>query len=136
MGTTLQKDATNCPCGSGATYAACCGPFHAGEILPETAEQLMRSRYSAYVKGDVGYLEETLHPSMRKTFDAVATAAFCGEVIWLGLEVTDTSKGGPGDRTGMVNFVARFMRGIEPHEIAERSEFRRHKRLWYYVRAM
>jgi len=42
-----------CPCGSQKTYESCCGNFHSGLALPETAEELMRSRYSAYVKQDV-----------------------------------------------------------------------------------
>ena len=37
----------SCPCGGGA-YASCCGPLIAGEKLAGTAEQLMRSRYSAF----------------------------------------------------------------------------------------
>ena len=36
-----------CPCGSGATYKACCSPFHSGAALPDTAEQLLRSRCGA-----------------------------------------------------------------------------------------
>ncbi len=44
-----------CDCGSGATYLACCGRLHAGTPA-NTAEQLMRSRYSAFRRGDVAYL--------------------------------------------------------------------------------
>jgi hypothetical protein len=36
-----------CPCGSGGLYKACCGRFHEGSAVPATAEELMRSRYSA-----------------------------------------------------------------------------------------
>ncbi len=39
-----------CPCGSGQAFKECCQRYHDGE-LPETPEKLMRSRYSAYVKG-------------------------------------------------------------------------------------
>lgn len=39
----------NCPCQSGHHYADCCGKFHLKQAFPETAEQLMRSRYTAYV---------------------------------------------------------------------------------------
>ncbi|EDK14660.1 hypothetical protein CGSHiR3021_09145 [Haemophilus influenzae 22.4-21] len=39
----------NCPCQSGHHYADCCGKFHLRQAFPETAEQLMRSRYTAYV---------------------------------------------------------------------------------------
>ena len=52
---------TLCPCGTGRAPAACCGRYHAGEPAPD-AEALMRSRYSAYVLGDSGYLRATWHP--------------------------------------------------------------------------
>lgn len=46
ISTALSED---CPCQSGHQYADCCGKFHLREAFPETAEQLMRSRYTAYV---------------------------------------------------------------------------------------
>ena len=58
---------SNCPCGSGSTYAACCGPLVGGAPAP-TAEALMRSRYSAYVKHDIAYLERTLSANQRQDF--------------------------------------------------------------------
>ena len=53
-----------CPCGNGA-YARCCGPFHEGDAVPATAEQLMRSRYSAYALGRHDYVLDTWHASTR-----------------------------------------------------------------------
>jgi len=54
-----------CPCGSGTTYGECCRPLHQGRRLAETAEELMRSRYSAYAMGDLGYVFRTWHPRTR-----------------------------------------------------------------------
>jgi len=51
-----------CPCYSGKPYAECCQPFHTGGKLPENAEQLMRSRYSAYSLNLADYIIETTHP--------------------------------------------------------------------------
>jgi SEC-C motif-containing protein len=51
-----------CACGSGAAYAACCGPLHRGEREAADAEALMRSRYAAFALGHVEYLWKTLHP--------------------------------------------------------------------------
>lgn len=51
-----------CPCCSGETYERCCARFHRGE-RPEKAEQLMRSRYSAYVLNLPDYIVETTHPA-------------------------------------------------------------------------
>ena len=51
-----------CPCGSTKPYADCCRPLIAGDRRAETAEQLMRSRYTAYVKKELAWLRESLHP--------------------------------------------------------------------------
>ena len=49
---------SECPCGSGKSYAVCCGLLHTGAAAP-TAEALMRSRYSAYGLGLEPYLLAT-----------------------------------------------------------------------------
>ncbi|MDQ6967588.1 MAG: YchJ family metal-binding protein, partial [Mariprofundaceae bacterium] len=50
-----------CPCGSNKPFASCCRPIIANDSA-STAEQLMRSRYSAFVLGDAEYLLKTWHP--------------------------------------------------------------------------
>jgi len=57
--------ATACPCGSGKTYAPCCGPYLDHEQRPTTAEALMRSGYSGYVLAREDYLLRTWHESTR-----------------------------------------------------------------------
>ena len=59
----------DCPCGSGKTYDECCEPFIRGKAFPETAEQLMRSRYSAYTLQEIPYITDTLHPDHREDWD-------------------------------------------------------------------
>ena len=54
-----------CPCTSGLPYDECCGPLHRGERAAPTAEQLMRSRFSAFALADAAYLLATWHPSTR-----------------------------------------------------------------------
>ena len=51
----------SCPCGSSLSYEACCGPYLAGAEPPDAAS-LMRSRYTAFVRGDHAHLIRTLHP--------------------------------------------------------------------------
>ena len=38
----------DCPCGLPSPYADCCGPLIRGTGYADTAEDLMRSRYTAY----------------------------------------------------------------------------------------
>ena len=58
-----------CPCGSEIEYQKCCEPCHTGAAPAKTAEALMRSRYSAYVKGAIDYLIDTVLPEQRFDLD-------------------------------------------------------------------
>ena len=52
-----MPDATApCPCGSQQTFENCCQPLLAGMAFADTAEALMRSRYSAFSTGNIDYL--------------------------------------------------------------------------------
>ncbi|MEL7639391.1 MAG: YchJ family protein [Solidesulfovibrio sp.] len=122
-----------CPCGSGRPLAACCGPCLAGAMAAPTAEALMRSRYAAYARGDMAYLEKTLLPKKRAGFSPEATRAFCADVVWTGLDVVRTEAGGPDDETGLVEFTARYVKAGEPMELREVSRFKQRGGRWFYV---
>ena len=124
-------DSARCPCLSGATYGACCGPFHRGETLAPSAERLMRSRYSAYVTGNVRYLLATWHPTTRpRTLDLDASQR------WYLLDILHTSRGGMLDDTGTVEFVAKYRFAGRAGEQHENSRFVRERRRWFYVDAV
>lgn len=134
--------AARCPCGSGATLAACCAPFLSGAQLPPSAEALMRSRYSAYTLRDEAYLLATWHPDTRPDpglFDDDAG------LTWLGLEVKSTlrlrkrkdiakydSDTYSADHD-TVEFVARYKVGGRAHRLHEVSRFVREQGRWFYV---
>lgn len=123
---------TPCPCQSGLSFEACCGPILAGTPTP-TALALMRSRYTAYARGDVAYLSRTLAPEHRAGFDAADVSAGMRETRWLGLDILDTVDGGPKDSTGIVEFAARFQAQGQTRVLHERSRFRRDDGCWVYV---
>ncbi|OBI91821.1 YchJ family protein [Mycobacterium sp. 1245805.9] len=120
-----------CPCGSGDGYRACCGLFHCGELEARTAEELMRSRYSAFAYGDVDYLFRTWHPRTRP--DEVSVDP---NITWTGLEVVDTAAGGPDDDSGEVEFTARFESVARAGSLHERSRFERRAGRWFYLDAV
>jgi SEC-C motif-containing protein len=95
------SDLDRCPCLSGDTYGACCGPIHRGERLAPTAEALMRSRYSAFAIGDAAWLLASWHPRTRP-----ATVDLDDDVAWRRLDVLATRAGGPFDDQGEVEFAA------------------------------
>jgi SEC-C motif-containing protein len=113
-----------CPCGTGALYADCCGPLHDGTLAARTAEQLMRSRYAAFVVGDTAYLARTWHPRTRPAhLDATVGPA------WTGLTVIATADGREDDSVGEVEFEAAHDGGV----LHERSRFIRRAGRWVYV---
>lgn len=118
-----------CPCG-GVTYAECCGPYLAGARAPDTAEQLMRSRYTAFTRNDESYLLATWHPSTRPPRLELATQS---PVRWLGLKIVKTEAGHAGDAHGVVEFIARCKVGGKASRLQEISRFIREGGRWYYV---
>lgn len=124
-----------CPCKSRGTYTACCQPFHLGTAKPETAEQLMRSRYSAFFFRLVGYLLETTHPDTRHRNLKTHLEATIHEATWTHLTILGSSNGGPTDKTGKVRFIAEYFENGGHHELHEHSRFKRHKGAWKYLDA-
>ncbi len=138
----------NCPCGSGNSYEDCCQPFHTGAQIPETAEQLMRSRYSAYalagtqvekVVDYVDYLMITHDPKTRvdTPHERLVMKDWVKAIEYTGLEVLDTFAGQRGDKKGKVEFKAHFKTRNGPRKsvqtLHEKSRFRRFKSRWVYT---
>jgi SEC-C motif-containing protein len=114
-----------CPCGSNLEFSECCKPFLSGEALPATAEKLMRSRYTAFTQVHVDYIKKTLAPESRADFDYKETEDWAKKAIWKGLKILSTKNGGPGDKTGVVEFVATFEQDGQTLEHHEVSKFRK-----------
>ena len=117
----------SCPCGSGTDFDACCGPVIAGAPAP-TAEALMRSRYTAFVRGYADYIDATYAAEFRDR-DGSALPP----VDWVGLQIFGATGGGSGDDTGTVDFAARYKQDGEVRVHRENSNFRREDGRWVYV---
>ena len=123
----MSDQSTPCPCGSGASYAECCGRYHAGMSAP-TAAALMRSRYSAYVLGNLDYLRATWHPDTCPA-DLDADPA----LRWIGLDIRACERGTEGDSDGTVEFVARYKVNGRAGRLHEVSRFVQEQGRWRYV---
>ena len=121
----LRAPSEACPCGR-AAWADCCGRYTGTGVPAPDAESLMRSRYSAFVRGDVAYLRATWHPDHRP-----ADLALDPAVRWLGLEVRGHRITGPD--TAEVEFVARSRIQGRGQRLHERSRFKRQDGRWLYV---
>ncbi|WP_041767754.1 YchJ family protein [Pseudovibrio sp. FO-BEG1] len=124
---------TPCPCQSGKDFEVCCQPFLEGKAMPETAEQLMRSRYSAYATQNVDYLKETLWPRYQKAFNPIEIAEYAQQTQWVGLDILATEKGQADDAKGSVLFCAKCLAHGQFGEQRELSLFKKRKGRWYYV---
>ncbi|MEU6784037.1 YchJ family metal-binding protein [Nonomuraea angiospora] len=117
-----------CPCGLPASYQDCCGRLHRGEAAAATAEQLMRSRYSAFGVGDAAYLLRTWLPSARP-----ARLDLDRKTRWVRLEVLETTGGSVVHTEGTVRFRAHYVERGNPGELEENSRFVRFEGRWVYA---
>jgi SEC-C motif-containing protein len=140
---TSSPEPASCPCGGGA-YGSCCGPLIAGEQLAVTAEQLMRSRYSAFALGAshpeaIEHLLRT-HPETGQTAAARRKALkdSCRNIQWLSLNVLDCQDGSPLDQHGTVTFEAHWRdRHRREGVLRECSRFGRGESgEWLYLEAL
>lgn len=118
----------NCYCGNKTGFKDCCSPFLSGKIKPETPEQLMRSRYSAFCTNNVGYLIHTHHPSKRQINEHKVLQQTINTTTWLGLNVIKTQI---EKDVGYVEFAA-FYKNDKAGQLHENSRFIHENGQWYY----
>jgi SEC-C motif domain protein len=123
---TRQKKIEPCPCG-GAVYEQCCGRFIANGMVPQTAVELMRSRYTAYTLRDEAYLQATWYERSRPDTRLVAED---DGLKWIELEVRKHQQAGD---EATVEFVARYKIGGRAERLHEVSRFIREEGRWFYV---
>ncbi|QIL88980.1 hypothetical protein FDY93_08970 [Microbulbifer harenosus] len=116
-----------CHCCSGKPFAHCCGLYLSGQAYPNTAEALMRSRFSAYVTGNLPYLRKSWHPDTCPDLSADDL-----NTDWCRLEVVKSKQ---GLKKSVVEFTAWFRNGDGSGESAlhEISLFKLYKKRWVYV---
>lgn len=129
-----------CPCGLPEPFEACCGRYLGPDgAAPPTAEALMRSRFTAFARGDAEHLLRTWHPDTRpRTLDLDPARR------WVRLEILDRSGGALFDREGVVEFRAKYRdersaggtsisTGPQTGVQQERSRFVREDGRWVYL---
>ena len=111
-----------CPCTSGKMFSECCEPYISGASIPETAEQMMRARYTAHTRIEMDFIVDTHHPDTSGEINVEGTRQWAEQSDWIGMDILNTVKGGTEDRTGKVEFIAHYRdrNGIrqQHHEIS------------------
>ncbi len=123
----------DCPCCSGKKFDECCDPVIRGVRSAASAEELMRSRYSAYATSAIDWIIDSQVPEGRQFTDRRATEEWSKRSNWKGLEVLEVRDGGVDDDEGFVEFKAYYElagEDIAHHEIAS---FRKEDGRWYFV---
>ena len=121
-----------CPCESGAQYEACCGKYIEKGVKAPTAESLMRSRYSAFVVGEIDYLVQTHDPRTRDELDVKEIEAWSKNSEWKGLNILELEDGDKNDTDGKVEFIATFEVDGEEQHHHESAEFFQKGGVWFY----
>lgn len=115
-----------CSCGNKKSFENCCEPLLLGKVIASGAEQLMRSRYSAYVHQKIDYLIETTHSSTRKLYKKKDIENWAKESKWLKLEILFSSE-------NLVEFKAYYQDKVgKIHEHHEKSNFIFEGGKWFF----
>lgn len=130
-----------CPCGSVKYYQDCCQPLHiymdSGERIADTPEQLMRSRYCAFVLKNFDYIIKTHHPDF---LGKLTLADLCQgpHPHWLGLDVLSSSEQLTidGYKKSTVTFKAWYKLEGKIDAIYECSDFIHQQGRWYYTQGL
>lgn len=116
----------NCSCGNSETFEKCCEPLLLGKAIATSAEQLMRSRYSAYVHQQIDYLIQTTHSSTRHLYRKKDILKWAKESNWLKLEIIFASH-------DFVEFRAYYQdKSGRIHQHHEKSNFIFEGGKWYF----
>ncbi|SJM91535.1 YchJ family protein [Crenothrix polyspora] len=119
----------DCYCGLKLHYSDCCEPYHNTSKLAQTAEVLMRSRYSAFVVKHVDYL--------LATWDATKCPANLNlsndTTVWLRLEIIRCHKGRETHSQGTVEFKAYYQQDGQHFVLHEISRFKKNQGTWLYI---
>ena len=123
----MAKNIYTCPCFSGEFYTECCEPIHKGKVEPETAEQLMRARYTAFCYGNVPFLVDTIHPKKRRLGDAMKLNKMVKKTRWVGLRILDHQQHADKET---VDFIAYYI-DIDIRQQHELATFMKDKGKWF-----
>lgn len=129
----MRNNQLLCHCGSPIDFEQCCDRYIEQSKQPKTAEQLMRSRFTAFKLKKYQYLIDTHQvepPNDLSSFDS--------KVKWLGLKIVATDLGSTSDNSGTVEFVAFYQTSNDIdnniiEQLHEKSRFKKVNNRWMYI---
>lgn len=132
MAETSLSNTTACPCQSGKPYADCCQPLHLGLQTATHAEQLMHSRYCAYVMQLIDYIIHTTAPSQQGLLNRAELQQWAETTHWTGLTIQRVQPA-LSKIHSQVEFTAFFEQNGKQQCHHEQSLFVLIQQRWYFV---
>lgn len=124
-----------CPCCSGVAYSQCCEPFHKGKAVAKTTEELLRSRYSAFAKGEIDYIIKTHHSKTSKDLKRSEIESWSKGSEWHGMKVHQKEAGEAKDEQGVIVFQAQYTQDGKLQNHLEKSFFEKENGVWKFLDA-
>ena len=115
----------SCICGNDKSFDECCQGIILGQRNASNPEELMRSRFSAYVRANGKYLVESAVKENQYEEDAALIQEFSNSVEWLRLDILNVQ-----DNT--VEFKAYYKDGETIQVLHEKSNFIKEDDTWKY----
>ncbi|MEI6895789.1 MAG: YchJ family metal-binding protein [Colwellia sp.] len=119
-----------CPCGSTLLFKACCQLFITKDIThrqqANSAEQLMRSRFSAYAIKNSQYIFATYGAKQQLNLSVTDIQSWADECVWIALVIHETS-------VSTVDFSAYYVLDNSLYELREKSNFMLEQDQWRYI---
>jgi len=108
----------NCFCSLDKNYNECCGAILDAKKIASTPQELMRSRYCAFLKSNIEYLNSTSLSN-----EKIKELPY---IEWLKLDVLDSYE-------NTVEFKAYYRGSGNIHVLHERSNFVKQNGKWFYT---
>ena len=128
-----------CFCCSSKPFQACCEPFIKGDKTPVTAEQLMRSRFSAYATAQYAYILDTYTKEKQQGLSVDDLAQSAQGAKWFALQVHYAQSEESAEpntsatlHSDTVEFTAFYFEDKKMYQLHETSNFRVENGAWQY----
>ena len=129
---TAKMDTDLCSCDTKKPFSECCEPVLKGIKIAASPVELMRARYTAFVRHEIDFILNSISPARKKEFDRKSIEDWSRDTDWAGLEIVTTDKGGPDDEVGQVEFIAKFREKGEDQKHHELASFIKLKGSWFF----
>jgi len=122
-----------CDCGSGIAFANCCAVVwqHGGST--DSAERVMRARYTAYARGNIEFVQLTTLPIQQSRLDLAQITAWSVQTEWLGLQVLSHQLSVHSAQHAWVVFSVSCRENGQPYTHHERSAFVKDAVSWRFI---